>query len=239
MDWDPPARVFTTPGYLPLADAVDAAAARVATNEQQNSVTNVAAAPELRRHPFPYDIGRVMAERNRVRAAAWELILGALRKGTLEACLQDMERLVRTIPAEAWLTSGAIFSPPNKVELPPRSDKHFTVELMTKHGLVLGKILISERSFSSFLEDTLAPDRTLNRGRPGREPKYDNDEFLIEIFRVIYEGRPFPKNKKDLVDRACRAYERARLKSGRPEYEWARKKVRKVWTGLQLRPDDN
>jgi hypothetical protein len=74
-----------------------------------------------------------------------------------------------------------------------------------------------------------------DRDPGGRPEKYNTEGFLIEAFRIIYEGGQ-PETQADLRRQAIKAYDANRGIRGKkhPSDEWAKPKIRRVWYGLGL-----
>jgi len=73
----------------------------------------------------------------------------------------------------------------------------------------------------------------LNKG--GRPKDHDGEAFLIEAFRIIYEGNPMPTRQAHLVELALEAYSAKRPAGEEPPgLTWAKDKVRKLWKALDL-----
>jgi hypothetical protein len=68
----------------------------------------------------------------------------------------------------------------------------------------------------------------------GAPPKYDGEAFLIEAFRLLYEGKPSPSTPAELRKRALDAYGEAGHAGGVPSEDWARTKIKKLWQRLGL-----
>jgi hypothetical protein len=69
--------------------------------------------------------------------------------------------------------------------------------------------------------------------RPGRRPEYDAEAFLIKAMRIVFYDGP-PETQAELVRRTCAAYVAADHKGGEPSEDWAKRKIAKLWKGLDL-----
>jgi hypothetical protein len=73
------------------------------------------------------------------------------------------------------------------------------------------------------------------KDRGGPSTQFDEVDFIIEAFRVIYEGSSLPASQADLNRRATEAYATSKgLPPGKPSLEWGKEKVRRLWTALEL-----
>ena len=69
----------------------------------------------------------------------------------------------------------------------------------------------------------------------GAAPQYDEIDFLIEAFRILYETGRSPASQADLNRRATEAYAASKgLPAGKPSIEWGKENIRRLWIGLGL-----
>ena len=86
----------------------------------------------------------------------------------------------------------------------------------------------------------VAAPANADKPRGGAPPKHDAEAFLIEAFRLLYEGY-VPKNAADLRRRALERYWESKQVSENgpqrlepPSDEWAKPKIRRLWAILGL-----
>src|SRR5215212_7223025 len=124
---------------------------------------------------------------------------------------------------------------------------------------IAGTLIVPTESLNEFISRLVAPGTSstsaefvaasgseavapanADKPRGGAPPKHDAEAFLIEAFRLLYEGY-VPKNAADLRRRALERYWESKqaLENGPqglepPSDEWAKRKIRKLWAILGL-----
>jgi hypothetical protein len=80
-----------------------------------------------------------------------------------------------------------------------------------------------------------SPQRENERDPGGRPRQYDGEAFLIEAFRIIYEGA-LPRSQAELRRLALDAYNaNSSIEAEKnPSDDWAKLKIRRLWHRLEL-----
>ena len=102
---------------------------------------------------------------------------------------------------------------------------------------ISGEVLISRvqlRDLLKLAKQIQKQSHQRARDRGGAPARYDSEAFLIEAFRELYEGRSSPKRPAELRERALDAYAKNGHPGGVPSEDWARGKIKKLWTSLGL-----
>jgi hypothetical protein len=163
------------------------------------------------------------AERHDIPSLMRELLLRRVLTGYVESDSGS----VRQLPQEFW--SDGVTA--ELAETQRYNDKRFEYRLS-------GKVVVSREQLSTLMDVAahLQKQDTKNRARDrgGAPPKYDSEAFLMEAFRIVYEGKPTPKTEADLRRRALDAYVEAGLPGGTPSEDWAREKIQKLWRRVRL-----
>jgi hypothetical protein len=161
--------------------------------------------------------------------AAKSMIFEGFRDGKLSSYLETKKGKIRKISKQDWLAPhGAVLV---AVE---RDSRREIITVLGPEGYVSGRVVVREVDIEKFLAPANVDEKSTPSRGPGRDPKYDSDGFLIEVFRIMFEGRRRPETQAELIRLASGAYANAHLPGGKPHYDWAKKKVSRVWRELGL-----
>jgi hypothetical protein len=156
----------------------------------------------------------------------WLVLQQLLLNGALTAYANDLDGRIKKLAAEIWdERSSAEFVHTQQIQ-----GDRVVYAVSTKVLLSRAQIEALVRAAQSFAQ---RPKGTsVDKG--GAPRKYDAEAFLTEAFRILYEGNPAPKTQADLRKRALNAYAEAGHTEGTPSEDWARKKIKRLWTALGL-----
>jgi hypothetical protein len=156
-------------------------------------------------------------------------------------------------------TDGSLSSlPPLIGGLPARPDRSL-ITFATIGSPLAGTLIVPTEALNEFISRLVAPPGTgtstefvaasepeaaapanADKPRGGAPPKHDAEAFLIEAFRLLYEGY-VPKSPADLRRRALERYWESKQVSENgpqrlepPSDEWAKPKIRRLWAILGL-----
>lgn len=157
---------------------------------------------------------------------------------------------VRNLPSVGWEKSGAIISQVYKEkhtyltfddELTRwwKTDQNVWVgyiDVINEDNVVIsGQVvvlideltdLINSKNTSTFSDNPDATDEVMI-SRGGRPLKHDREAFLLEAFKIVYEG-PEPSSLEDLMWKTSRSYSSQSFGSP-PSETWMKERLRPLW----------
>lgn len=167
--------------------------------------------------------------------------IGLLRSGNLQAWCSDQDGNVKQIEPAFWTSKDAARAlEENEVRTGPlysgRSEGRpvFLGADLDKHLPSFEQRLkqSADERLTSKVAAASPRQSVLDKG--GGKQLYDEVGFLIEAFKIVYEGKPPPNSQADLSRKALDAYQQRGLKGGTPSPEWPKVIIRRLWKELGL-----